>query len=110
MGFRENLLRKIQIDQLAGRVLATIGPLGSEVKLDKEAMRTLLTLSPYAPQRVRDLDLYVEDSGTPSRRSSFSTMNCPSTGRRSPTSPCAKAPRGRCRLRAPKKDGPELAV
>ena len=62
MAFRENLLRKIQIDQLASRVLATIGALGGKVKLDKEAMRQLLALSPYAPQRVRDLDLYVEDS------------------------------------------------
>jgi hypothetical protein len=65
MAFRENLLKKIQIDQLASRVLATIGALGSEVKLDREAMRQLLALSPYAPQRVRDLDLYVEDTGTP---------------------------------------------
>jgi hypothetical protein len=65
MAFRENLLKKIQIDQLASRVLATIGALGSEVRLDREAMRQLLALSPYAPQRVRDLDLYVEETGTP---------------------------------------------
>jgi hypothetical protein len=65
MAFRENLLRKVQIDQLSSRVHATIGAVGSEVKLDKEAMRQLLSLSPYAPQRVRDLDLYVEDTGTP---------------------------------------------
>ena len=49
MAFRENLLRKIQIDQLAGRILATIGAVGSEVKLDREAMRRLLALSPFAP-------------------------------------------------------------
>jgi hypothetical protein len=68
MTFRENLLRKIQIDQLAGRILATIGAVGSEVKLDKEAMRRLLALSPFALQRVRDLDLYVEETDTPVKR------------------------------------------
>ncbi|TFG38336.1 MAG: hypothetical protein E4H48_10715, partial [Syntrophobacterales bacterium] len=68
MAFRENLLQKIQIDQLAGRVLATIGALGSEVKLDKEAMRQLLSLSPYSPQRVRDLDLYVEETDAPVKK------------------------------------------
>jgi len=68
MAFRENLLQKIRIDQLAGRVLATIGALGSEVKLDKEAMRQLLSLSPYSPQRVRDLDLYVEETDAPVKK------------------------------------------
>ena len=68
MAFRENLLRKIQIDQLAGRILATIGAPGSEARLDKQAMRQLLALSPYVPQRVRDLDLYVEDTGAAAKK------------------------------------------
>jgi len=59
MAFRENLLQKIKIDELAAKVLASIGPDGSESKLDKKSMRDLLALSPYAPRRERDLDLYV---------------------------------------------------
>jgi hypothetical protein len=59
MAFKENLLQKIRIDELATRVLASLGPDGSESKLDKKAMRDLLALSPYAAQRERDLDLFV---------------------------------------------------
>ena len=62
MAFKENLLSKIRIDQLAGQVRASIGPEGSEAKLDKNAMRQLLAMSPYVHRRERDLDLYVEDT------------------------------------------------
>jgi len=62
MAFKENLLSKIRIDQLAGQVRASIGPEGSEAKLDKNAMRQLLAMSPYVHRRQRDLDLYVEDT------------------------------------------------
>ena len=68
MAFKENLLQKIRIDQLAGQVLASIGPEGSEAKLDKNAMRQLLELSPYVYRRERDLDLYVEDIGAPVKK------------------------------------------
>jgi hypothetical protein len=68
MAFKDNLLQKIRIDQLAGQVLASIGPEGSEAKLDKTAMRGLLALSPYVHRRERDLDLYVEETGTPSKK------------------------------------------
>lgn len=59
MAFRENLLQKIRIDELAAKVLASIGPDGGESKLDKKSMRDLLALGPYAPHRERDLDLFV---------------------------------------------------
>lgn len=62
MAFKENLLKKIRIDQLADQVLASIGPEGSEAKLDKNAMRQLLALSPYVHHRERDLDLYVHET------------------------------------------------
>jgi hypothetical protein len=68
MGFKENLLQKIRIDQLAGQVLASLGPEGSEAKLDKQAMRQLLALSPYAHRRERDLDLFVEDTDAPLKK------------------------------------------
>jgi hypothetical protein len=64
MAFKENLLQKVRINQLADQVLASIGLEGSEAKLDKNAMRQLLSMSPYAHHRERDLDLYVEDTAS----------------------------------------------
>jgi hypothetical protein len=60
MSFKENLLKKIQISQLSRKVLASFGPPGSPSKMDKDAMRSLLEMSPYLYQKERDLDLYVE--------------------------------------------------
>jgi hypothetical protein len=65
MGFKENLLQKIRIDQLAAQVLASLTPEGAESRLDKTAMRQLLSLSPFRHRRERDLDLYVLDTGAP---------------------------------------------
>ena len=62
MSFKENLLTKIKIDRLAAKVIASIGPAESGRKLDKEAMRSLLEMGPYEHQKVRDLDLYIEDT------------------------------------------------
>lgn len=60
MSFKENLLTKIKIDRLAAKVIASIGVGESGGKVDKDAMRRLLEMSPYQHQKVRDLDLYVE--------------------------------------------------
>lgn len=60
MSFKENLLKKIKIDNLARKVIQSIGPLDSGQKIDKDAMRSLLEMSAYTHQRQRDLDLYVE--------------------------------------------------
>ena len=59
MSFKENLLTKLKIDNLAHNVIASIGPVESGSKVDKDAMRSLLEISPYQHQKVRDLDLYV---------------------------------------------------
>ena len=61
MPFKENLLTKLKIDRLAAKVIDSIAPAGSGIKVDKDAMRGLLELSAYQYQKVRDLDLYVED-------------------------------------------------
>jgi predicted transcriptional regulator YdeE len=58
MSFKENLLTKIKINRLAYKVIASIGPVESGSKVDKEAMRSLLEMSPYQHQKARDLDLY----------------------------------------------------
>jgi len=60
MSFQENLLRKIELDRLAARVAASIGTIQARHPIDREAMRSLLELSPYQYQHERDLDLYVK--------------------------------------------------
>ena len=60
MSFKENLLTKLKIDNLAHKVIASIRPVESGSKVDKDAMRSLLEMSPYQHQKARDLDLYVE--------------------------------------------------
>lgn len=59
MGFRENLLKKIQIEELTEGILRSIGPVGSEQRMDREAMRRLLEMGDYPCRKERDLDLYV---------------------------------------------------
>jgi len=68
MSFKDNLLQKIQINQLSRKVLASFGPPGSPGKIDKDAMRSLLEMSPYHFQKERDLDLFIEKiDGGPSK-------------------------------------------
>jgi len=59
MTFQENLLRKMELERLASRVIASFGSEQVRHPVDKEAMRSLLELSPYRYQQERDLDLYV---------------------------------------------------
>ena len=61
MSFKENLLQKIKIDKTAKQVIASIGPLDSDRKVDKEIMRRLLKMSSYTYRKERDLDLYIQD-------------------------------------------------
>lgn len=59
MSFKANLLKKIELDNLAQHILASIGPTDSGRKVDKDAMRRMLAAGPYQHQKVRDLDLYI---------------------------------------------------
>jgi hypothetical protein len=59
MGFKENLQKKIRIDQLAGQVGRSLGPADSAHRIDSQAMRELLEMGPYTHRRERDLDLYL---------------------------------------------------
>lgn len=61
MSFKENLLKKIKINNMAKQVIASISPVDSGRKIDKKIMRNLLDLSDYTYKRKRDLDLYIED-------------------------------------------------
>ena len=58
MGFRENLLQKIQIDKLAATVMRSMGRADSGQRIDLEAMRRLVEAGDYTYVRRRDLDLY----------------------------------------------------
>ncbi len=59
MGFRENLLEKIQINHLADKVMRSIHPTDSSQRIDRDAMRQLLEKGSYTRQKERDLDLYL---------------------------------------------------
>ena len=61
MSFKENLLKKIKIDKMSRQVIASIGPVDSGRKIDKNIMRKLIELADYTYKRKRDLDLYIED-------------------------------------------------
>ena len=65
MGFKQELLKKIQIDRLTEKILASIGPSGNEQKVDKGLLRVLLEMAEYHHHRERDLDIYLppENSG-----------------------------------------------
>lgn len=67
MSFRENLLKKLEINQLAENVRKTIAPSTSETRLDKELLRKLLALSSFEHRREREMDLFVkpQEEGDP---------------------------------------------
>jgi len=64
MAFKENLLKKIRIDKMTGKVMGTVGPPDSGRKVDKETMRGLLEMGQRKFRKERDLDLYVLESDT----------------------------------------------
>jgi hypothetical protein len=59
MSFKENLLKKIKIDNLFNKVYLSIGPLESGRKVDKEAMQNLLAMGSFETLKERDLTLFV---------------------------------------------------
>ena len=58
MSFKENLLRKITLDGMRRRVLSTLGPVGGGTKIDKNAMRELLSAADFRCTHLRGLELY----------------------------------------------------
>jgi len=59
MGFKDNLIKKIQIDTLARDVIATMGPPESGQRVDKEIMVRLLETESFRSVNERDLVLYI---------------------------------------------------
>ena len=68
MSFKENLLKKIDIDNMAKKALASIGPADSGLKIDKEIMRSILELSSYEPKKERDLELFIQKTNADLKR------------------------------------------
>jgi hypothetical protein len=61
MSFKENLLRKIEIDRSTQKVIGAIGPSESGRRIDKDVVRDLLVFGMYEYVHERDLDLYVKE-------------------------------------------------
>lgn len=62
MGFKENLLKKIEIDRLANQVSGTLKPSDPPQRIDRAAMQQLLEMSAFTYRKERDLDLYCESN------------------------------------------------
>lgn len=62
MGFKENLLTKVEIDNLTQKVINSIGPVASGSKVDKDAMRRLLEIAGYTHRKEREMDLFLKKS------------------------------------------------
>jgi len=59
MGFKDNLLKKIEIDQLARRVIQSLKSPDSGSKFDKASMQQILAMGEYPARRERDMDMYI---------------------------------------------------
>ena len=61
MGFKENLLKKIEIDKLASQVAAMVEPQADAAKFDKASARRFIEMGgfPRVEPEHRDLELYV---------------------------------------------------
>lgn len=60
MSFKDNLLRKIEIDRLAATIRLSIGPVDSGKRIDKAVLGQLMAFFPWQRQEARDLELYLE--------------------------------------------------
>lgn len=61
MSFKENLKKKIEIDEMARRALASLEPTEEVVHIDREAVRGLLETAGYESRVERDMELFSRD-------------------------------------------------
>jgi hypothetical protein len=66
MGFKENLLKKMDIDKLAAQVSSTVEPQADAAKFDKASARRLIEMGgfPRVEPEDRDLELYILENET----------------------------------------------
>jgi len=66
MSFKQNLIVKMEIDHLAGEIIASWGTPGSGRRLDRAVVQRLMAHTQWQPRRERDLELYLsEGAGGP---------------------------------------------
>ncbi|GAB6093981.1 hypothetical protein JCM14469_02330 [Desulfatiferula olefinivorans] len=75
MPFKQNLLKKIKLDQMRKRVLVTLGPSGSGSKVDKKAMRHLLDAAGYRHSSLRGLDVFLPEGTTDTDRQAIFVLD-----------------------------------
>lgn len=63
MSFKDELLKKIQVDRLVQRVAGMIGTVDSGKRIDKATLDQLVAFFPWTHRRERDLTLYLEHDG-----------------------------------------------
>jgi hypothetical protein len=60
MAYKDNLLKKIEIDRLSLSIAKSIGPVDSGKRIDKTVMKQLIAYFPWTRKEARDLELYLE--------------------------------------------------
>ncbi len=68
MSYKENLLKKIEINRLARVVADAIGPVESGKRIDKDVLGRLMTFFPWTRKQERDLMLFLEADGSEKTR------------------------------------------
>ena len=63
MSYKDNLLKKIEINRLVGTVAGAIGPVDSGMRIDKAVLGQLMSFFPWTRRQERDLELYLEVDG-----------------------------------------------
>ena len=63
MSYKDNLLKKIEIDRLARTIADAIGPVESGKRIDKAVLAQLMTFFPWNRRQDRDLVLFLEADG-----------------------------------------------
>lgn len=62
MPFKDQLLKKIEVDGLARSVIASIRPAGTLHHIDKASMERMLDIAGYTPRTKRSVPLYVKET------------------------------------------------
>jgi hypothetical protein len=63
MSYKDNLLKKIEIDRLVQTIAGAIGPVESGKRIDKTVLAQLMTFFPWFHREERDLALFLENDG-----------------------------------------------
>ncbi len=63
MSYKENLLKKIEIDRLVRTIADSIGPVESGKRIDKTVLAQLMAFFPWSRREARDLVLFLETDG-----------------------------------------------